>query len=191
MDIEHGREEERQKKLKDAEDRKKRDDALQKALHDKNIFNPEGKGTIITAKNVHHLGIRNTNGANFECNSEQCHINPSAPTLIFSEKINTYIHNVLYDMTLGHEFSDKPYIVFIEEADQGINALGKSGRADEKNKGLLEEYKNFLSKSTDQEGLKGDAQDLNSIIIIATNNFESIDPAVFRRGRLGEKLNFN
>jgi ATP-dependent 26S proteasome regulatory subunit len=55
----------------------------------------------------------------------------------------------------------------------------------------LEEYKNFLSTSEDKAGLKANAQDPNSIIIIATNNYEQIDPAVVRRGRLGEKLNFS
>ncbi|CAG8449742.1 11240_t:CDS:1 [Racocetra fulgida] len=82
-------------------------------------------------------------------------------------------------------YSDKPYIVFIEEADQGKNVMTA-----EKGK-LLEEFKNFLSTSEDKAGLKAKAQDPNSIIIIATNNFDQIDPAVVRRGRLGEKLNFN
>lgn len=85
----------------------------------------------------------------------------------------------------GNPFSKDPYIVFVEEADQGKNVMtaGKNN--------LLEEYKNFLSTSEDKIGLKGKAQDENSIIIIATNNFDQIDPAVVRRGRLGEKLNFN
>lgn len=82
-------------------------------------------------------------------------------------------------------YSLKPYIVFIEEADQGKNVMTA-----EKGK-LLEEFKNFLSTSEDKAGLRAKAQDPNSIIIIATNNFEQIDPAVVRRGRLGEKLNFN
>ncbi|CAG8466700.1 46062_t:CDS:2 [Gigaspora margarita] len=82
-------------------------------------------------------------------------------------------------------YSDKPYIVFIEEADQGKNVMTA-----EKGK-LLEEFKNFLSTSEDKAGLRAKAQDPNSIIIIATNNFDQIDPAVVRRGRLGEKLNFN
>ncbi|CAJ0746986.1 21019_t:CDS:2 [Entrophospora sp. SA101] len=85
----------------------------------------------------------------------------------------------------GKTYSDEPYIVFVEEADQGKNVLtaGKNN--------LLEGYKNFLSTSEDKLGLKAKAQDPNSIILIATNNFDQIDPAVMRRGRLGEKLNFN
>jgi DNA polymerase III delta prime subunit len=85
----------------------------------------------------------------------------------------------------GDKYSDKPYIVFIEEADQGCNVLDK-----EKGK-LLEDWKNFLSTPRDSEELKGGAQDKNSCIIIATNNYDNIDPALFRRGRLGKKLNFN
>jgi ATP-dependent 26S proteasome regulatory subunit len=56
---------------------------------------------------------------------------------------------------------------------------------------LLEDWKNFLSTPRDSEELKGGAQDKNSCIIIATNNYDNIDPALFRRGRLGKKLNFN
>jgi hypothetical protein len=96
-------------------------------------------------------------------------------------KIIKYLKKEIF----GNEYSDKPYIVFVEEADQGKNVMtaGKNN--------LLEEYKNFLSTTEDKIGLRADAQDPNSIIIIATNNFDQIDPAVVRRGRLGEKLNFN
>ena len=48
-----------------------------------------------------------------------------------------------------------------------------------------------MSTPRDSEELKGGAQDKNSCIIIATNNYDNIDPALFRRGRLGKKLNFN
>jgi SpoVK/Ycf46/Vps4 family AAA+-type ATPase len=89
----------------------------------------------------------------------------------------------------GDAFSKEPYVVFVEEADQGINVM-TAGSGGKKNN-LLEEYKNFLSTSEDKAGLKAGAQDPNSIIIIASNNYELIDPAVVRRGRLGEKLNFN
>ncbi|CAG8557162.1 15698_t:CDS:10 [Racocetra fulgida] len=58
----------------------------------------------------------------------------------------------------GDPYSKKPYIVFVEEADQGLNVM-TSGMAE----------------------LKGEAQDKNSCIIIATNNYEIIDPALFRR----------
>jgi hypothetical protein len=34
-------------------------------------------------------------------------------------------------------------------------------------------------------------QDPNSCLIIATNNYENLDPALVRRGRLGKKLNFS
>ncbi|KLL04728.1 MAG: ATPase [Mycoplasmataceae bacterium RV_VA103A] len=88
----------------------------------------------------------------------------------------------------GDEFSPEPYIVFVEEADQGVDVMGGTGG---KKNYLLEEYKNFLSTSQDKAGLAAEAQDPNSIIIIATNNFDLIDPAVVRRGRLGKKLNFN
>ncbi|CAG8721116.1 970_t:CDS:2, partial [Racocetra persica] len=88
----------------------------------------------------------------------------------------------------GDEFSSEPYMVFVEEADQGVDVMGGTGG---KKNYLLEEYKNFLSTSQDKAGLSAEAQDPNSIIIIATNNFDLIDPAVVRRGRLGKKLNFN
>lgn len=82
-----------------------------------------------------------------------------------------------------------PYIVFIEEADQAKNVT-----TDKEGKGL-EEFKNFLSSSTDEKGLNTAimteaAQDRNSIIIIATNNYKDLDPAIKRRGRLGKQLNF-
>ncbi|MDR1670191.1 MAG: ATP-binding protein [Spiroplasmataceae bacterium] len=85
----------------------------------------------------------------------------------------------------GDKYSDKPYIVFIEEADQGINVM------DTKQGKLLEDWKNFMSTPRDHLQLKGKAQDYNSCIIIATNNYENIDKPLFRRGRLGKKLNFN
>lgn len=88
----------------------------------------------------------------------------------------------------GDEFSQEPYVVFVEEADQGVDVMGGTGG---KQNYLLEEYKNFLSTSQDKAGLAADAQDPNSIIIIATNNYDKIDQAVVRRGRLGCKLNFN
>jgi len=82
-----------------------------------------------------------------------------------------------------------PYVVFIEEADQAKNTITN---APKKN---LEDWKNFLSNSKDERGLNTEyisqaAQDRNSIIIIATNNYSDIDPAVKRRGRLGKSLNF-
>lgn len=85
--------------------------------------------------------------------------------------------------------SKLPYIVFIEEADQARNTMT------DKPKRNLEDFKNFLSSSGDKDGLNTTqisqaAQDRNSIIIIATNNYEEIDPAIKRRGRLGKSLNF-
>lgn len=88
----------------------------------------------------------------------------------------------------GSEDSTEPYIVFVEEADQGVDIFSGSGG---KKNCLLEEYKTFLSTTEDKAGLAADCQDPNSIIIIATNNFPLIDPAVVRRGRLGRKLNFD
>jgi hypothetical protein len=85
--------------------------------------------------------------------------------------------------------SQRPYVVFIEEADQARNVMV------DKPKRNLEDFKNFLSSSSDKDGLNVShvsraAQDRNSIIIIATNNYEEIDPAMKRRGRLGKSLNF-
>jgi hypothetical protein len=88
----------------------------------------------------------------------------------------------------GSENSTEPYIVFVEEADQGVDVMGGTGG---KKNYLLEEYKTFLSTTEDKVGLAANCQDPNSIIIIATNNFPLIDPAVVRRGRLGRQLNFD
>lgn len=84
------------------------------------------------------------------------------------------------------EFSNLPYILFIEEADQAKNPF--TYRPEAKNN--LEELKNFFSTSEDSQGLRANSQDPNSICIIATNNYETIDPAMKRRGRLGKSLNF-
>ncbi|KLL05027.1 MAG: hypothetical protein MRERV_7c079 [Mycoplasmataceae bacterium RV_VA103A] len=84
------------------------------------------------------------------------------------------------------EFSNLPYIAFIDEADQAKNPF--TFRPENKNN--LEELKNFFSTSEDSQGLKANAQDPNSIFVIATNNYETIDPAMKRRGRLGKSLNF-
>jgi hypothetical protein len=85
--------------------------------------------------------------------------------------------------------SKRPYIIFLEEADQARNVMV------DKPKRNLEDFKNFLSSSSDKDGLNVShisqaAQDRNSVIIIATNNYEDIDPAMKRRGRLGKSLNF-
>ncbi|CAG8693447.1 1482_t:CDS:2, partial [Cetraspora pellucida] len=84
------------------------------------------------------------------------------------------------------EFSNLPYIAFIDEADQAKNPF--TFRPENKNN--LEELKNFFSTSEDSQGLRANAQDPNSIFVIATNNYETIDPAMKRRGRLGKSLNF-
>ncbi|CAG8641714.1 9139_t:CDS:2 [Cetraspora pellucida] len=81
--------------------------------------------------------------------------------------------------------SKLPYVVFVEEADQARNTMT------DKPKRNLEDFKNFLSSSSDKDGLNTShisqaAQDRNSVIIIATNNYEEIDPAIKRRGRLEE-----
>ena len=89
----------------------------------------------------------------------------------------------------GDAYSDKPYIVFVEEADQGVNVMTAGGGGKKNN--LLEDWKNFLSTTEDAAGLKNNVQDPNSVIIIATNNYENLDPALVRRGRLGKKLNFS
>jgi hypothetical protein len=89
----------------------------------------------------------------------------------------------------GDAYSDKPYIVFVEEADQGVNVMTAGGGGKKNN--LLEDWKNFLSTTEDAVGLKNNVQDPNSVIIIATNNYENLDPALVRRGRLGKKLNFS
>ncbi|MEG7978364.1 MAG: ATP-binding protein [Mollicutes bacterium UO1] len=79
-----------------------------------------------------------------------------------------------------------PYIVFVDEADQAKNSLTYNPQA----KNNLEEFKNFFSQAEDGGGLRKEAQDLNSICIFATNNYETIDPAMKRRGRLGTSINF-
>ncbi|KAF9958340.1 hypothetical protein BGZ65_001509 [Modicella reniformis] len=53
----------------------------------------------------------------------------------------------------GDEYSDKPYLVFVEEADQAINAMTAGTKGDNPN--LLEDWKNFLSTTEDSVGLKG------------------------------------
>jgi uncharacterized protein YukE len=60
-----------------------------------------------------------------------------------------------------------------------------------KKNNLLEDWKNFLSTTEDAVGLKGNVQDPNSCIVVATNNDKSLDPALLRRGRLGKTLNFS
>jgi hypothetical protein len=286
LDLVHGKEEERQKKLKDAEDRQKVKDELDRLNRDKaRGFNPQNKAKILSPNNIQHLGIRKHD--TIKC--DDC----DRPTLIFRKEVNNHLETILRDvMTIkkgdflssdgimdgyshqlkrnnsvlygaagtgktefinelvhhlheqfanreiktddqfpnkivppiievkgaklqsageafnslnpeeklieiikyykkqafGDEFSQEPYIVFVEEADQGKNVLAGGGG---KQRYLLEEYKNFLSTSEDKAGLKAGAQDPNSIIIIATNNYGLIDPAVVRRGRLGKKLNFN
>ncbi|WNE40687.1 MAG: Chromosome partition protein Smc [Mycoplasmataceae bacterium] len=89
----------------------------------------------------------------------------------------------------GDAYSDKAYIVFVEEADQGVNVMTAGGGGKKNN--LLEDWKNFLSTTEDMAGLKNNVQDPNSCIMIATNNYENLDPALVRRGRLGKKLNFS
>ncbi|CAG8702775.1 43642_t:CDS:2 [Gigaspora margarita] len=76
----------------------------------------------------------------------------------------------------GDAYSDKPYIVFVEEADQGVNVMTAGGGGKKNN--LLEDWKNFLSTTEDAAGLKNNVQDPNSVIIIATNNYENLDPAL-------------
>jgi SpoVK/Ycf46/Vps4 family AAA+-type ATPase len=82
--------------------------------------------------------------------------------------------------------SSWPYIVFIEEADQAKNPLNYNPQA----KNNLEELKNFFSTGSESAGLAAKSQDRNSIVIVATNNYETIDPAMKRWGRLGISLNF-
>lgn len=99
------------------------------------------------------------------------------------------IIKALKEEAFGDKFSNKPYIVFVEEADQALNVMTAGTKGDKPN--LLEDWKNFLSTTEDSVGLKGNVQDPNSCIMIATNNYENLDPALVRRGRLGKKLNFS
>ncbi|CAG8584981.1 5720_t:CDS:2 [Cetraspora pellucida] len=98
---------------------------------------------------------------------------------------NNFFKNPDEEGNIGED-SKLPYIVFVDEADQAKNSLTYNPQA----KNNLEEFKNFFSQAEDGGGLKKEAQDLNSICIFATNNYETIDPAMKRRGRLGTSLNF-
>jgi len=98
---------------------------------------------------------------------------------------NDFFKNPDEEGNIGED-SKLPYIVFVDEADQAKNSLTYNPQA----KNNLEEFKNFFSQAEDGGGLKKEAQDLNSVCIFATNNYETIDPAMKRRGRLGTSLNF-
>jgi hypothetical protein len=98
---------------------------------------------------------------------------------------NDFFKNPDLEGNIGED-SKLPYIVFVDEADQAKNSLTYNPQA----KNNLEEFKNFFSQAEDGGGLKKEAQDLNSICIFATNNYETIDPAMKRQGRLGISLNF-
>lgn len=82
--------------------------------------------------------------------------------------------------------SQWPYIVFLEEGDQAKNPLTYSPQA----KNNLEELKNFFSTGSESKGLAVKSQDRNSIFVVATNNYETVDPAMKRWGRLGTSMNF-
>jgi ATPase family associated with various cellular activities (AAA) len=82
--------------------------------------------------------------------------------------------------------SQWPYIVFLEEGDQAKNPLTYNPQA----KNNLEELKNFFSTGSESKGLVAKSQDQNSIFVVATNNYDTVDPAMKRWGRLGTSLNF-
>jgi len=123
----------------------------------------------------------------FEINGERLQTGGATTKDINTHEKLAQIIKHLKKEFFGDEKSENPYIVFIDEADQAKNTTTyRAGTC-------LEEWKNFLSTASDSQGLANEvnpAQDRNSIIIAATNNFEDIDPAVMRRGRLGEKFNF-
>ncbi|KLL04070.1 MAG: hypothetical protein MRERV_28c021 [Mycoplasmataceae bacterium RV_VA103A] len=127
----------------------------------------------------------------FEINGERLQTGGQTMKDLNTHEKLAEIIKVLKQEAFGDTFSTKPYIVFVDEADQARNTMAGDKAA------LLEEWKNFLSNASDSGGLGKDgqdainpAQDRNSIFIIATNNYEAIDPAIKRRGRLGKKFNF-
>jgi hypothetical protein len=127
----------------------------------------------------------------FEINGERLQSGGATMKDLNTHEKLAEIIKVLKQEAFGDAFSDKPYIVFVDEADQARNTMAGSKSA------LLEEWKNFLSTASDSGGLGKDgqdavtpAQDRNSIFIIATNNYEEIDNAIKRRGRLGKQFNF-
>ncbi|CAG8584150.1 14680_t:CDS:1 [Cetraspora pellucida] len=127
----------------------------------------------------------------FEINGERLQTGGQTMKDLNTHEKLAEIIKVLKQEAFGDAFSTKPYIVFVDEADQARNTMAGDKAA------LLEEWKNFLSNASDSGGLGKDgqdainpAQDRNSIFIIATNNYEAIDPAIKRRGRLGKKFNF-
>ncbi|MEG7979175.1 MAG: ATP-binding protein [Mollicutes bacterium UO1] len=127
----------------------------------------------------------------FEINGERLQTGGQTMKDLNTHEKLAEIIKVLKQETFGDTFSKKPYIVFVDEADQARNTMAGDKAA------LLEEWKNFLSSASDSEGLGEDgvdainpAQDRNSIFIVATNNYEGIDAAIKRRGRLGKRFNF-
>ncbi|CAG8522006.1 13963_t:CDS:2 [Ambispora leptoticha] len=63
-----------------------------------------------------------------------------------------------------------------KEGDQAKNPLTYSSQA----KNNLEELKNFFSTGAESRGLAVKSQDRNSVFIVATNNYETVDPAMKR-----------
>jgi len=84
----------------------------------------------------------------------------------------------------GDEDSKKPYVVFIDEADQASSETARLLGTD-----LLENWKSFTETGESQAGIMDDVQDNNSIIILATNKFKGIADPI--KSRFRNHLNFS
>jgi Cdc6-like AAA superfamily ATPase len=173
LDLKYGIESERKKRLADEEARREREEQLQQAQLDKAFFNPEGKASILSHKSTHHLGVRKMNGSNLVCGTE------NAPTLIFSEKVNEYLFNVLRDMTdfrnkagvlVPDSYNDKNYSPFLKRNNAVMYGAPGTGKTELINELVHHLYQQFHNPKIDQ--LKKEINELEKMLETDTKKYE-------------------